>query len=79
MTGGKRRQTTAMKTMIKIDPLKGIVKPDELVAQLRKLRDGNWDARSYVTGAAKYLRCHPPNEHIVPLLEKALVKFKVKN
>lgn len=65
-----------MKGNSKIDPLKGVVKPDELVAQLRKLSTGDWNARSYITGALKYLKKHPPNKYIVPLLEKAMEKFK---
>jgi len=48
----------------------GVVKPDELVEAIKK-RDS-----SYVRGALQWLREHPPNKHIVPLLEKALERFK---
>ncbi len=59
----------------KIDPMKGVVKPDVLSESLRSLRDREQGARSYVVGALKYLAAHPPNPYIVPLLKHALEKF----
>lgn len=59
----------------KIDPFKGVVNPDSLRDEMRKMAAGDWDAKSYVRGALKYLEKHPPNKYIVPLLRKAMERY----
>ena len=61
--------------MPKVDPMKGVVKPDVLSESLRSMRNREQGARSYVIGSLKYLERHPPNPHIVPVLRYALEKF----
>lgn len=58
-----------------VDPMKGVGKPDEMLKQLRKLKEGDSYAKSYVRGSLQYLERHPPNKLIVPLLRKALEKY----
>lgn len=65
-----------MKTKSKIDPMKGVVKPDTLTDQIRASVAGNVYARSYVKGAFQYLTRKPPNPYIVPLLKRALEMSK---
>ncbi len=50
--------------------MKGVVKPDELIAALRKA-----DV-SYVRGALQFLERKPPNPFVVPILKKALERFR---
>lgn len=58
-----------------IDPFEGVLKPDVLREELRKLSKGDWDAKSYIRGSLKYLEKHPPNKYIVPLLKKAMERY----
>jgi hypothetical protein len=60
-----------MKATNRIDPFKGVVNPDTLVAALKR-RD-----TSYVRGSLQVLERKPPNPFIVPLLKKALERFRV--
>lgn len=59
----------------KIDPMKGVVKSEELSKSLRLLQNREHGARSYVRGALMYLTRKPPNPYIVPLLSYALRKY----
>lgn len=71
---GAKRQTTAMKAKNRIDPWRGVVNPDLLIAAIKR-RD-----YSYVRGALNYLqgtkKRKPPNPYIVPFLTKALERIK---
>jgi hypothetical protein len=60
----------------RIDPMKGVVKPELLREQLVKLRDGDANARSYIRGSLQWLEKNPPNKYIAPILKKALERFK---
>ena len=64
-----------MKAKSRVDPLVGVVKPDTLKEQIVLCCRGDANARSYVRGSLAYLAKKPPNPYIVPVLEKALVKF----
>ena len=56
----------------KINPMKGVVKPEELRKQIQACVAGDSNARSYLRGAIQYLERKPPNPYIVPVLRKAL-------
>lgn len=58
----------------KIDPMKGVVKPDVLIENMRKMVAGDANARSYCRGSLNYLSRKPPNPYIVPLLQRAMEK-----
>ena len=78
MTGASKSQTTAMgkSNTSKIDPMRGVVKPEELKKQIRACVAGNGHATSYLFGARKFLIRHPPNPYIVPLLTRAMEKAR---
>lgn len=52
------------------DPLKGVHQPELLLERI-KARD-----YSYVRGSLQVLERKPPNPYIVPVLKKALEKFR---
>ena len=54
----------------KKDPMKGVVKPAELVTAIRQANV------SYMRGALQYLERKPPNPFIVPVLKKALERLR---
>jgi hypothetical protein len=58
-----------------IDPFAGVVKPDELKVELKRLARGAHDARSYIRGALQWLERKPPNPYIVPLLKRAMERY----
>lgn len=79
VTGGKQAtddHENKRTVKSKIDPMKGVVKPEVLREYLLKLRENSAYARSYIRGSLQYLQRHPPNPHIVPILRHALEKFK---
>lgn len=61
-----------MKSKSRVDPFKGVVNPDALRDQMRKMVAGNANAKSYCRGALNYLERKPPNPFIVEVLRKAL-------
>lgn len=61
-----------MKSKSRVDPFKGVVNPDALRDQIRKMVAGNASAKSYCRGALNYLERKPPNPFIVEVLRKAL-------
>ena len=65
-----------MKANPKIDPFRGIVKPEQIVQALKKLRDSERDAAGYIRGVIRFYEKNPPNELIIPFLRRALEKFK---
>lgn len=60
----------------KIDPMKGVVKPETLLENIRAAVAGNAKSMSYIRGSLQYLERNPPNPFVVPLLRKALNKAK---
>ena len=56
--------------------MQGVYNPESLVEQLRKLKAGDSNARSYIKGSLQWLEKHPPNKHVVPFLKAVLEKFK---
>lgn len=76
--GGKHRQTTAMKKP-RVDPMTGVVKPEILTVHIKECCGGMAKSRSYLRGAIQVLERKPPNLFIVPLLKKALEKFRERN
>jgi len=52
----------------------GVAKPDELKGHIRLAVTGDWNSRSYVRGALRYLEQKPPNPFVVPILKKVLEK-----
>lgn len=52
------------------NPLEGVEKPEELIAALRR------SDSSFVRGSMQVIQRNPPNPYIVPLLKKALEKFR---
>lgn len=65
-----------MKAKTTIDPMKGVVNPESLVAQLNKLKAGDSNAKSYVRGSLQVLERKPPNPLIVPILRRAMEKYR---
>lgn len=63
-----------MKNDSRVDPFKGVVNPDILKENIRKMCDGDNNARSYCRGALQFLERKPPNPFIVKVLKKAMVK-----
>lgn len=61
--------------MTKIDPMKGVVKPEILATHIRQCVGGDTNSRSYLRGAIQYLERKPPNPFVVPLLKKALEQY----
>lgn len=57
------------------DPLKGVLNPESLVLELKRLAAGAHDAKSYIRGSLQVLERKPPNPYIVPLLKKALARY----
>lgn len=68
-----------MENKVKIDPFKGVVKPDDLRTHMQKCAAGENYSRSYVRGALHWLQKKPPNPYIVPLLQKVLEKYKCES
>lgn len=60
---------------LRIDPMKGVVNPELLIEQLRKLKAGDSSAKSYIRGSLQVLDRNPPNKLIVPMLRKAMEKY----
>ena len=63
-----------MKSNSKIDPFKGVVKPEILREQIKASARGDRKAWSYCRGALNYLERKPPNPFIVKILKKVLEK-----
>lgn len=57
------------------DPMKGVVNPESLIDQLRKLKAGDLSAKSYIRSSLQVLGKNPPNKLIVPTLRKAMEEY----
>lgn len=55
----------------RVDPFKGVVNPEILREQMKKMVEGDSKARSYCRGALNYLERKPPNPLIVDVLKRA--------
>lgn len=60
------------KNKSRVDPFKGVVNPDILKTEMKKMVAGDAKSRSYCRGALNYLERKPPNPFIVKVLKKAL-------